>query len=409
MPPHAATADRITLSVAMIIKNEADHLPHFVENVAPLADEICVLDTGSADGSLQLAHDLGCVTGELTWCDDFAAARNASLELCSGGWILVLDADERVAEEDRTAIRALAADVNAGERRCYRFITRNYTHAAHLAEYTPCAAGDPHAHGFPGWFPSGKVRLFPNHAGAAFSGYVHELVNPSLEALGFEVITSPVPIHHYPLERPEARVTAKRNMYLALARRRAAEQPDDPRAQVVLAEQCVEAGDLAGAVAAYHRAAQLEPREASHLCELGAVLLMAGKRAEARRAMELALRLDETKPAAWRNLGVLLAQEDDWAGAAECFERATALAPEDSESWRFLGVARRQTGEMPGAREAAARAVAANPVSEQALALVVELGEQGDAAAWAKQVLERAAKDTGAEAPREALRQLARN
>jgi glycosyltransferase involved in cell wall biosynthesis len=53
-----------------------------------------VLDTGSTDGTQQIAAGLGAEVSQFTWCDDFAAARNAALAHSDAAWNLILDADE---------------------------------------------------------------------------------------------------------------------------------------------------------------------------------------------------------------------------------------------------------------------------------------------------------------------------
>jgi len=83
-----------TLSLAMIVKNEEGTLRSVLESVQGLCDELVVVDTGSADSTRQIARSLGASVHEFVWIDDFAAARNRSFELCSGDWILWLDADD---------------------------------------------------------------------------------------------------------------------------------------------------------------------------------------------------------------------------------------------------------------------------------------------------------------------------
>ncbi len=227
--------------------------------------------------------------------------------------------------------------------------------------------------------PKWQGAPFPNLPEARFVGCVHELVNDSLERAGCEITTSTIPIHHYPLDRPEAEVAAKRAFYLRLAKRHAADHPGDPMAHVVLAEQCVEQGDHGAAAAAYHQALRLEPGNAAWMGELGGMLLLLGRHDEARRALELALRLDATQASVWRNLGVLHAQGEDWTAAADCFRQAVAANPSNSESLRYLAVALRATGRIAEAYALAERAVQANPGSAQAADLLAELGREADA------------------------------
>lgn len=80
----------------MIARNEATRLEAALASVRGVADEIIVTDTGSTDGTPELAARLGARVNHYTWRHDFAAARNACQEHARGEWILWLDADERL-------------------------------------------------------------------------------------------------------------------------------------------------------------------------------------------------------------------------------------------------------------------------------------------------------------------------
>jgi tetratricopeptide (TPR) repeat protein len=80
----------------MIVKNERENLPRCLASAQPYVDEIVVVDTGSQDGTPEIAIQFGAKVYYFEWCDDFAAARNSSLSKASGDWILVLDADEEL-------------------------------------------------------------------------------------------------------------------------------------------------------------------------------------------------------------------------------------------------------------------------------------------------------------------------
>ncbi|MEM9213609.1 MAG: tetratricopeptide repeat protein [Cyanobacteria bacterium P01_F01_bin.150] len=85
-----------TLSLCLIAKDEETQLPSCLESVVDIVDEVIVLDTGSTDGTVAIAHQFNAQVYHFDWIDDFAAARNVSLEHASGDWILVLDADEQL-------------------------------------------------------------------------------------------------------------------------------------------------------------------------------------------------------------------------------------------------------------------------------------------------------------------------
>jgi tetratricopeptide (TPR) repeat protein len=82
------------LSLCTIVKNERQNLPRCLDSVKPFVDEIIVVDTGSQDGTPELALQYGADVKYFEWCADFAAARNYSISQATGDWILVLDADE---------------------------------------------------------------------------------------------------------------------------------------------------------------------------------------------------------------------------------------------------------------------------------------------------------------------------
>jgi hypothetical protein len=104
--PEAPTG--LLLSVVLIVRDEEGHLPACLEAVAGIADELVVVDTGSADGTVALAESLGARVCRFSWIDDFSAARNFALAQARGRWILVLDADDRLfgAEELRDFLAA---------------------------------------------------------------------------------------------------------------------------------------------------------------------------------------------------------------------------------------------------------------------------------------------------------------
>lgn len=99
------------ISVCMIVWNEADLLPAAINSVAGLADEIVILDTGSTDNTLEVARDCGCQVFEGGDRMDKAAARNRTLEEARGDWIVILDADEKIA--DPLGFREYLARTNA--------------------------------------------------------------------------------------------------------------------------------------------------------------------------------------------------------------------------------------------------------------------------------------------------------
>lgn len=104
------------LGLCMVVKNEVGHLTDCLESIHDLFDDIIVVDTGSTDGTQDLLESRFGVTpisyhrtthaGLL----DFSAARNLGISAIGAPWVLVLDADERVARQELKQLLELDPD-----------------------------------------------------------------------------------------------------------------------------------------------------------------------------------------------------------------------------------------------------------------------------------------------------------
>jgi len=97
----------VRLSVCLIVKNEERWLADCLKNIKPVTDEIILVDTGSSDQSCTIAKQYGAKIFHFEWQDDFAAARNFSLEQAAGNWILILDADEGISSREFSELQKL--------------------------------------------------------------------------------------------------------------------------------------------------------------------------------------------------------------------------------------------------------------------------------------------------------------
>jgi glycosyltransferase involved in cell wall biosynthesis len=78
-----------TLSAVVLARDEARAIRRCLDSLRDHVDELLVLDTGSVDDTVALARAHGARVEHFAWVDDFAAARNRSLELAAGDWRLV--------------------------------------------------------------------------------------------------------------------------------------------------------------------------------------------------------------------------------------------------------------------------------------------------------------------------------
>ncbi len=100
------------ISACLIVKDEQAHLPRCLASLRPHVSEIRVLDTGSTDDSVAIARGFGAEVSSFAWCDDFAAARNASIAGARHEWLLVVDADEELAPGAEEPLRLAVADAS---------------------------------------------------------------------------------------------------------------------------------------------------------------------------------------------------------------------------------------------------------------------------------------------------------
>ncbi len=100
----------MTLSLAMIVRNEAACLRRCLDSVAGLVDEMVVVDTGSDDDTVAIARSCGARVEHFPWTGHFGDARNAALAHCTGDWVLQLDADEALDAGWHEGVRELIRD-----------------------------------------------------------------------------------------------------------------------------------------------------------------------------------------------------------------------------------------------------------------------------------------------------------
>lgn len=94
-----------TLSACIIARDEEERLPACLASLA-FCDEIVVVDSGSRDGTREIARAAGAKVFENPW-PGFAIQRNVALDHATGSWALEIDADERVTPQLGHEIRAL--------------------------------------------------------------------------------------------------------------------------------------------------------------------------------------------------------------------------------------------------------------------------------------------------------------
>lgn len=228
-----------SVSLCMIVKNEQAFLGPCLNSAIKFVDEIIVVDTGSKDRSADIATIYGAQVFVAKWQDDFSKVRNLSLDKAHGDWILILDADEVIAPQDfDTLRRTIRSDRDRTS--AYSLQTRNYLNLANTVDWQPNDRSYPRQEAGIGWFPTDKVRLFPNRSDIRFDYPVHEMVDARVRTAGIALRSCPVPVHHYG-HLNEARNQRKAETYFKLGYAKLDQLGND---SVALRELAVQAGQL---------------------------------------------------------------------------------------------------------------------------------------------------------------------
>ncbi|HWA84277.1 MAG TPA: glycosyltransferase, partial [Fimbriimonadaceae bacterium] len=155
----------VKLTACLIVKNEEANLDRCLRSLKGAVHEIVVVDTGSIDSTVQIAEKYGAKIGKFDWIDDFAAARNHSISLATGHWILWIDADEELAPEARPFLKQAITRPQFGG------------FNAEIVNFTSEASDESK-------YIHQAVRLFQNRKDVRFSGRIHEQLTPAFEAAG---------------------------------------------------------------------------------------------------------------------------------------------------------------------------------------------------------------------------------
>ncbi len=91
------------LSICMMVKNEEENLTRClngVQNILRNIDsELIIVDTGSTDGTVEIAKKYTDKVYFQPWENDFSAMRNKTISYAKGQWLFILDADEEIVDD----------------------------------------------------------------------------------------------------------------------------------------------------------------------------------------------------------------------------------------------------------------------------------------------------------------------
>ena len=147
------------VSVTIITLDEAEHIGAAIDS-AVWADEIVVVDSGSADGTADIARARGVTVLSRAW-SGYVDQKNFAAEQVSNDWIFSLDADERIPPALAAEVQALVS--SEPSKRGYR-VPRVSFHLGRWIRTTD-------------FYPDFQTRLYNRRAARWRGKYVHESVS----------------------------------------------------------------------------------------------------------------------------------------------------------------------------------------------------------------------------------------
>lgn len=143
------------LSIIIITKNESSNIEDCIKSVS-FANEIIVVDSGSTDNTIKIAKKLGAKVFIKPWMG-YGRQKNYAINLCSGDWILSIDADERISSPLKKEILKV---IECSEFNAYSAPRKSYF-IARFIKYS-------------GWQSDRVTRLFKKGVGKYSNHQVHE-------------------------------------------------------------------------------------------------------------------------------------------------------------------------------------------------------------------------------------------
>lgn len=162
LDPNPLATARAPVDVVMIAYNEHVNLPYSLGSVVAWANKVYVVDSGSTDGTQDLARRMGAQVVEHPW-EGYARQKNWALDNLplQSPWVLIIDADESITPKLRDEILQLCNRPPDEIPESGFFINRSLVFLGKRIRHC-------------GYFPSWNLRLFKRGLARYEDRAVHE-------------------------------------------------------------------------------------------------------------------------------------------------------------------------------------------------------------------------------------------
>lgn len=147
-----------TLSLCMIVKDEEQTIERILNCAKQFCDEIIIIDTGSKDNTKSICKKFTNFVYDFDWQDDFAKARNYSFSFATKDYIIWLDADDYITEENIAKILTLKNSNEYADFFMLKYVM-----------------------GFENTYPTFEFyreRIIKNTKNIKWEGFIHEAISP---------------------------------------------------------------------------------------------------------------------------------------------------------------------------------------------------------------------------------------
>lgn len=233
---------KIRISQCMIVKDEEKNIERALSWGKDIMWEQIVVDTGSADRTVELARKAGAKVCYFPWTDDFAAAKNYAIEQASGDWIALLDADEYMRPEDAGKLLKVLEQLPEGR-------------------FDGISTGWQQLDDEGGIFSSGtQIRFFKKDPDIRYRRRIHEqLERMSGRELHVGDVTKELSIFHTGYQKEAMEKKGREGRNRRLIRRELEDHPDDYEMLGYMGDECMADGEAAQAEDWYRQAIRHMP------------------------------------------------------------------------------------------------------------------------------------------------------
>lgn len=261
------TGNRI--SQCMIVKNEERNIERALLWGKTVMWEQIVVDTGSADRTVELARKMGAKVFFLEWPEDFAAAKNYAIDRAEGDWIVFLDADEYMTEKDTKKLPDVFDRLSHKGYDGITALLHNLDDAGQV--FSSCS----------------HLRLFRNTPDIRYKRRIHEqLVSLSGHELQIMDGTGELAILHTGYQSGVSREKKKSGRNRKLLLTEIEEHPEDPELSGYMGDECYDNGEREEAERWYrsairHMPSVLKEYDQRHAATFTRLLMLLTERADA--------------------------------------------------------------------------------------------------------------------------------